>query len=335
MAKDNNAEIVCQVGDKAKSVAKLRVDEDDIKFIERLVDSGVKENEPAQFVCKLSKLKYVTRPNQDLEIKWFINGKEIDTKSENSRFSVEQIDTVLKLNIKSVQAEDAGEIKCQVNGTIITSCNMAVEEEPVVFVKKLTDLVCEEIPGKVSFQCELNKSFVNAKWYRNGKEISNDDPKYDFGREGPKHFLNIRDVDGKDEAEYTIVLQGKVEKKCMATLSVKAPPKLFLNAKYNDTITIKRGQQLQIDVSFSGHPEPKLSWMLNDELLKESARTKIEVVKNNLALLTVNKTTRSDSGKYYLTLENDYGREKCAIKVNVLDRPAPPKNPQVTEISGL
>ena len=78
LEKDNECEITCQVGDKANSKAKLRVEEDDIKFIERLVDSGIKENEPVQLVCKLSKLKYVTRPNQELSVKWFIKGKEVN-----------------------------------------------------------------------------------------------------------------------------------------------------------------------------------------------------------------------------------------------------------------
>jgi len=81
LATHNNAEITCQVGDKAKTVAKLTVDEGDIKFIERLVDSGVKENEPIQFVFKLNKLRMSSKPHEELTIKWFVKGKEIDQKA--------------------------------------------------------------------------------------------------------------------------------------------------------------------------------------------------------------------------------------------------------------
>lgn len=337
LEKDNNCEVTCQVGEKSKSSARLRVDEDEIKFVERLVDLGVRENEPAQFVCKLSKLEYKNKPGQTLNIKWFVNGREIDNSKlseENSRYSIEQISTTLKLNIGAVHPEDAGEVKCQVNDTIYTAAQLSVEEEPVVFVKKLADITCDQVPGKVCFSCELNKPFVKAKWYRNGKEISDDDPKYDFGREGCKHFLNIKDVNGKDEGEYSIVLQEKSEKKCMGILSVKAGPKLFLNAKYKDTITIKNGKPLVLEVDYQAYPDPKASWMLNDEPLKESTRIKMESVKNCLSTLLVNKTQRSDSGKYHLTLENDYGREKCTITVNVLDRPAPPRNPKISDVSG-
>lgn len=338
LIKDNDAKVVCQFGERSKSSARLIVDEEDIKFVERLADMGVKENdEPATFVCKLNKLKYQTRPNPaDLNIRWFVKNKEIkpDEIDENSRYRIEQIDCTLKLTIKSVPAEDAGEVKCQV-GDIYTSASLSVEEEPVVFVRKLQDQVCEEVPGKVKFECELNKSFVNAKWYYKGKEISMDDSKYDFGREGPRHFLYVKDVYGaKEEGEYTIVLQGKSEKKCSANLSVKAAPKMSLNAKYKDTITIKRGQPLLLEVNFTGYPEPKLSWTVNDEPLRESSRTKIESVRNRLVTLLMSKTERADSGKYVLHLENDYGKEKCQIKVNVLDRPGPPRNPKVSENRG-
>ena len=333
---DNNCEITCQVGDKAKTSAKLKVDEDDIKFIERLADVGVKEGDRTILTCKLNKLKYESRPNQELKIKWFMKGKEVNEKflTENERMKLEQDGTTLRMNISSVIGDDAGDVKCMVNGDIFTAGQLSVEEEPVMFIKKLTDITCSEVPGKVCFECLLNKSFVNAKWYKNGEEIDFSNAKYDFGREGPKHFLYIKDVDGKDEAEYTIVLQGKSQKKCMAELSVKAAPKMFLNAKFKDTVTIKRGTPLELEIGFSAYPLPKYSWSFNDEKFKETPRSKTEMLKNNLVTLTLNKTTRSDSGKYNLTLENECGRETCTVKVNVLDKPGPPRDPQVVDVSG-
>ena len=236
------------------------------------------------------------------------------------------------MNISGVHAEDAGEVKCQVNGSISTCATLAVEEEPVVFVRKLVDVTCTEVPGKVCFECELNKSFVNVKWFKGGKEIGADESKYDIVRDGPRHYLRVTDVDGRDEADYTVVIQGAFEKKCVGKLTVKAAPKMFLSAKFVDKITLKRGEPVDLEVAFTAHPEPKLSWSFDDEPLKDSSRIKVECVRNRLASLLVKKTTRGDSGTYTLTLENDFGREKCAIRVNVLDRPGPPKNPQVSDV---
>ena len=88
-----------------------------IRFVERLVDLGVKETDSAQFTCRLNKIKYETRPNKKLEVRWFVKGKEVRTVG--TRYRTEQIDTVLKLNITGVCShEDAGEVKCEVHGKI-------------------------------------------------------------------------------------------------------------------------------------------------------------------------------------------------------------------------
>ncbi len=326
---DDDCSIACQVGEKLKSKAKLRVDEDDIRFVERLVDVGVKETTTVCFTCKLNKTKYRNRPNQELKVKWYLKGKEI--KSDQPRFVSEQNGTVLKLNISSVSYEDAGEIKCEVNGEIETSARLSVEEEPVVFVRKLSDITCTEIPGKICLECELNKPFSNVAWYKNGVEMLNNN-KIKMHQDGTRHYLTISDVDGKDDGEYTIVLLGKYEKKCSANLNVRAAPRIFLDNDFKDNIVIKRGQTLEMEVNYRGYPEPKLNWSFDDEPLRPDNRTRIENFKNIRATVTMTKTTRNDSGKYILILENECGRDKCAINVKVLDKPSPPRNPNVFEI---
>lgn len=329
MDSHHEAEITCQCGDKAKSKAKLTLDEEDIRFVERVVDLGVKENETALFTAKLNKIKYETRPNQRLSVKWFVKGKEV---LNDTNYRIEQVDTVLKLNIKAVNShENAGEVKCEVNGAISCTANLYVEEEPIIFVRRLEDICVHEIPGEAKFECELNKSFVNAKWYRNGEEISEADRRFTIAREGPKHYLTVKKVDANDVGEYMIQLQGKSNKKCMALLTIKALCKMFLDAKYKDTITIKRGTQLDIEVPFTGYPIPKYEWTFKDDVVKGS-RVKTAMVKNKMVTFEMNKTTRSDSGKYTLTLENEVGQEQCHVRVNVLDRPGPPKNPAVSEV---
>jgi len=329
---DDDCSITCQVGDKLKSKAKLRVIEDEIRFVERLVDVGAKEMSSAHFTCKLNKIKYRNKPKADLDIKWFIRGKEVAGGAQ-SRFVMEQLNTQLSLEIKSVSYQDAGEIKCEVNGSIHTEAMLSVEEEPVVFVKKLTDLKCTEIAGTVTFECELNKLFSDVAWFKNGVELTENN-KYKPIQNGTKHYLVINDIDGKDNAEYTIVLLGKNEKKCMSVLSVRASPKCNLNSDFSDNIVVKRGQPIEMGLSYRGYPDPKASWSFNDESLQASNRVRIETTKNSRANLTITKTTRLDSGKYVLTLENECGRDTCTINVKVLDRPSPPRNLKINDITG-
>jgi len=331
MDKHHDIQVTCQCGEKAKCKAQLTLEEDDIRFVERLVDLGVKETDSAQFTCRLNKIKYETRANKKLEVRWFVKGKEVRTVG--TRYRTEQVDTVLKLNICGVCShEDAGEIKCEVNGKITTVANLYAEEEPVIFIRRLEDVIVHEIPGEAKFECELNKSFVNILWLRKGEEISESDRRFVINRDGGVHSMCVRDVDVNDVGEFTAQIVGKSQKKCTAELSIRAACKMFLDMKYKDTVTIKRGQALEIEVPFSGYPLPKFEWVANDEVLCRGSRVKTEMIKNKLVTLQVSKTHRGDSGKYTLTLENEVGVEKANIRVNVLDRPGPPRNPSVSEV---
>lgn len=284
MSKHHDVQITCQCGDKAKCKAQLTLDEYDIKFIERLVDVGVKENESAQFVCKLNKCQYETRPNKKLEVRWLIKGKEI--KSLN-RYRIEQVDSILKLSINSVNSyEDAGEVKCEVNGKIYTVANLYAEEEPVMFIRRLEDVIMHEIPGECKFECELNKSFVNVQWLQKGVEIAESDRRFQINRDGPVHTLKVKDVNVKDVGEFTVQITDKSDKKCSAELTIKAICKMFLDMKYKDTITIKRGSTFEIGVPFTGYPVPKFEWVANDEVLRGS-RVKSEMIKSKLVNLAL------------------------------------------------
>ena len=327
---DDEAVISCLVGDKLKSKAKLRVIEDDIRLVERLVDVGAKETTTVQFQCKLNKTKYRNRPNEPLNVKWFIKGEEIQG---DPRFVSGQEDTLLTLEIKSVSYQDAGVVKCKINNSITTSAKLSVEEEPVVFVQKLTDVKCTKIPGQAIFECMLNKPFSEVVWFKNGIELPRNE-KYVAAQDRKVHTLTVNDVDGKDIGEYTILLQGKYEKTCSSTLSVRSAPTIHLSKEYNDGVVIKRGQPLELNVNYLGYPVPTATWFVHEKELADDNRTKIEIIKNAQATLLVTKTTLNDSGKYVLILENECGRDKCTINVKVLDRPGPPRNLDISNISG-
>jgi membrane carboxypeptidase/penicillin-binding protein PbpC len=332
---DDRSTIRCEFG-RVKSEANLEVQEEDIKFLDRLVDIGVKENDDVQFMCRISKLK-LKENLAPINFKWFLKNKEINKEfleNNNARFTIEQHDTTFKLIIKTVKPEDHGDVKFQVRNDLYSIASLVVEEEPIVFVKKLEDQTCTEIPSVVKFECELNKSNVNVNWFKNGKSIStNNSDKYEFVQEGTKYYLIIKKVDGTDASDYTIAIPGKVEKKCHATLFVKSAPKILKETIKTANITIKRGQSLLLDAKYSANPEPKITWFFNDEVIPDSSRIKRETVRNNLTTFLMEKTQRSDSGSYMLSVENEFGKDSYVFKVTVLDKPGPPRDLKVFDIT--
>lgn len=333
---DNDSVIKCVIGDRAKSEAKIAVDEEDIKFLDRLVDVGVKENDDAKFTCKLSKLK-LKQFLEPVNFTWFIKGKELNDEFLNgdNRFRIEQNETIFNLYIKSVKPEDHGEVKFQVRNDLYNVASLVVEEEPIVFLKKLEDVICTNIPDTAYYECELSKLNVNVNWLKDGQQLRMDlGDKYEFGKEGTKHFLMVKKVDGNDEGNYTISIPGKVEKKCVASLSVKSGPKILEESKNLNTITVKRGQPLLLEIKFTANPKPKISWLFDEESIAESSRVKKETVRDKLTTFILDKTTRKDTGVYTIIIENEYGRDTHSIKANILDKPGTPRDLKATDILG-
>ena len=84
------------------------------------------------------------------------------------------------------------------------------------FIRPLKDIKVTELPTSVTFECELNKA-ASVQWYKKDEPIRGRH-KYDIVDEGRIHRLTIKDVDGKDEADYTIIAKNNKSK---ANLSIQ------------------------------------------------------------------------------------------------------------------
>lgn len=74
-----------------------------------------------------------------------------------------------------------------------------------------------ELPGLVTFECELSKPNVKVQWLKSGKPIL-PNKKFEVAMDGSVHRLVIRDiVNEEDIAEYTATVRGKSSK---ATLKI-------------------------------------------------------------------------------------------------------------------
>uniref|UniRef100_A0A3B3ID14 Titin n=1 Tax=Oryzias latipes TaxID=8090 RepID=A0A3B3ID14_ORYLA len=121
-----------------------------------------------------------------------------------------------------------------------------------------------------------------------------------------------------------------------SSVVIKEPriePTADLSNITNQLITCKASNTFTIDVPISGRPAPKVTWKLEEIKLKETDRVSIKTTKER-ATLVVKDSKRSDSGKYYLTLENAAGVKTFTVTVVIVGRPSPPTGPvEISEIS--
>jgi hypothetical protein len=99
-------------------------------------------------------------------------------------------------------------------------------------------------------------------------------------------------------------------------------------------ITVKRGQPIQFKAKYLANAKATITCLFDDEDTGANPRVKVDRGRNKAVSVTVDKTTRADTGTYTLVVQNEYGKDTCEIKAIVLDRPAPPTDLKVTDIFG-
>ena len=75
-------------------------------------------------------------------------------------------------------------------------------------MRRLEDQVLKEIPGSITFECELTKANVKVQWLR-GKEPIPPNGNFKIEVDGAIHRLTIRDATGVNVGEYTAVARSK------------------------------------------------------------------------------------------------------------------------------
>jgi hypothetical protein len=80
---------------------------------------------------------------------------------------------------------------------------------------------------------------------------------------------------------------------------------------------LKAGSATAIEIPYTGCPQPKATWKYKSGKLPDAKRFKTDIIKT-MTSMTIAKALRSDSGKYTLLLENEYGSATFNIEIVVL-----------------
>jgi len=310
---ENEGQYTCRVAD-VKTQCKVLVDEEKVRFTERITDFGTKESKSAKYQCVESKITYV-KAKHDIDFKWLHNGKVIE-ETDNKKYQMEfdKSTKTLKLTINDVRNEDVGLITCQADD-VNTIGKLIVEEIPIYFVRKPEDQILTELPNICLFECELNRPGVQIKWLHNKKELDYLKDKIEFHNTDTIYRLKLLQIDTDDQGEYVCVAR---DKKAQAFLKLQVPPKI--ESFQTNSKLIKHDQPLIIDVMYNGWPEPTIEWNRTNNKIKS------KLIKHGHIQMIIENTRRSDSGLYEITLKNDYGQDQRNGTIEVLDKPNKPKN---------
>ncbi|XP_054889486.1 titin-like [Poeciliopsis prolifica] len=140
---------------------------------------------------------------------------------------------------------------------------------------------------------------------------------------GKEYFFRVSAVNDKGTSEPTPLLTPVVVK------DNTAKPVINL---LNNTFNVKVGNNLKIDVPFKGIPLPTVVWNKEGTMLKETSRVNVQT-SESASQLFIKDATRFDAGMYEVILTNVAGTTSTEIFVNIFERPGPPSDLSVEEVS--
>ncbi|CAH1969101.1 unnamed protein product [Acanthoscelides obtectus] len=202
---------------------------------------------------------------------------------------------------------------------------------PPEIVKPLKNAQCIQ-NHNAKFECTITGNpKPHITWYKGAREITNGS-RYHIYSEGEVHHLVIHDVFGEDADEYVCRAVNKAGvKSTRAELLIMTAPKLNIPPRFRDSAYFDKGENVVIKIPFTGFPRPRISWVREGETIESGGHYHVEV-KDRHAILTIRDASKLDSGPYRITAENELGQDTAIIKIQIADRPDPPRFPAADNI---
>ncbi|XP_069132542.1 twitchin-like isoform X10 [Argopecten irradians] len=198
------------------------------------------------------------------------------------------------------------------------------------FVHPLRKSQC--VAGKTArFEVEVTGTpKPEVSWFKGSRELYESD-KYEITNDGNFYTLAIKDVFGEDQDEYSVRAVNKGgSRSSRADLEIRSPPKVNVPARFRDVSTFEKGEPVVLKIPFTGNPKPSVRWVRDGQDVR--GKDYVQEVGERHALLTINHASKEHDGPFRLVLENDLGSDEAVIKIQVNDRPDPPRFPVVENI---
>ncbi|XP_016527862.1 myosin-binding protein C, cardiac-type-like isoform X4 [Poecilia formosa] len=292
-----------------------------MKKEEKKSEAFLKKLDPAYQVLKGHKIKLgVEVANEDVEVKWFKNGQEI--QKSGSKYIFESVGNMRYLTINHCSLADDAAYTCVIGEEKCTT-ELFVKEPPVTIVKNLEDQMVMK-GERVELECEVSEEGANVKWEKDGVELTRDESlKYRFKKDGCKHVLIINEATKEDGGHYKVKTNGG---ESVAELLVQEKELEIYQSIADLTVKAKDQAVFKCEVS---DENVKGTWYKNGVEVKPNARTNISHI-GRIHKLTIDEVKPEDEGDYTF-VPDGYAFNLSAklnfleVKIDFVPRQDPPK----------
>jgi len=322
--KADEGEYTCEIDDGrgVKTTGYLYVEEPQWRFETKLPPTL--EGDPGETIeleCSVQ--------DEDAECEWSFAGEIIEPNADPSKYEIVSFDKIRKLIVKNLQPKDKGRFECK-TGVMTTHCDVTVRP-PLSIARGLKDIEAAE-GDEVTFEVQLSKPNSQGRWLRDGKVVSQDKNTALFVDKSI-YRLKLRDLTLKDKCVITFECGDLKETSNLNVVQCDKPPRIDAT-RFPRTVTVRAGRPLNLEIPYDAYPAPMMSWSKAGQTLQTSADSPLQMeIDAKRCKLYIDKSQRSDTGSYELTLKNNKGDVKVPIDVIVIDRPTKPEGPlKISEV---
>ncbi|XP_039609186.1 obscurin isoform X1 [Polypterus senegalus] len=239
-------------------------------------------------------------------VTWMKDSKELKI---GKKYETENVKQRRILMIHNVTEEDTGIYECVCNGDRMVFQLSLKAEMPKITIKGKTDgasnIVCGE---QAEFEVETSNSKVKVLWYKEGKEIQQNQ-KFKLDSKGKQHKLIIIKAQKEDEGSYSCYAG---EDMVTFKLEVSDPEPVFINKSSTEQIIkAKHNEKATLSCEVS-NTNTEVKWYKDGKLLSSDKKTKMES-KGKIRRLVVETVDKKDTGEYTCEAEG----QKMSFKIQV------------------
>ncbi|XP_065416487.1 obscurin-like protein 1 isoform X6 [Chrysemys picta bellii] len=263
-----------------------------VEIISELHNLTVLEGDDATFKCLVSP--------DDVALTWQLNGQAV-TNCE--RLVVTRNGLCHALTVQQCQLGDAGTVTARAEG-LVSTARLSVQEAQVLFVRKLQDVVAEELQDAL-LEVELSREAGEVQWLKQGVLLQ-PGSKYQFQEAGRRRGLTIRSLSPSDRGTYRC---ESLHDRTQAKLSV-APRKVSVRKPLSDVETFeKETATFQLELS---HADVPGVWTRDGIRVKPSRTCRVSAT-GCVHSLTLLGLTLEDSGT--VTFTSDTLRSSARLTI--------------------
>ncbi|XP_029581198.1 obscurin isoform X6 [Salmo trutta] len=277
MAKEDEGEYSCECKDDKTSAKVSTKAPRLVKLTSKLSNVAAVEGKEAIFKCSVTPA--------DVKVKWFCNNVPI---TAGPKYKIEHGGTCHSLTITSVSQDNAQEISIDAEGKTC-SATLQVQLEPVMFKKKLENVMAVEDQKEVKLEVELSKPSKEVRWMKNSVVLQ-PGGNMEIRVDGAKQTLVFKSVTTADRGYYSCeTLDDKTQAKLTVDVKkIEVVNGLLPEVKAHEKETVT----LEVELS---QADVEGSWTRDSIKLKAGSNCRITALGKKHAL-TLSQIKMEDAG---------------------------------------